>query len=478
MKGGKGPSTGPLRTRSTRTSSSGTLRAGTRLPPHRDLADHLGVTVTTITRAYTEAARRGLTSGHVGRGTFIRGREPEEVDNGLLDLSVNVLMPDKEVANLEVHLMRRRVLPWTQLLGYAPKRGHLRHRQAMAAWLTYLGLPADPEHIVLTAGAQHGLATTLAALLKPGDTMLVEDLTYSGIRLLSQQMHLKLRGVSMDGEGLKPDALDAACRMTRANVLYCMPRLQNPTSAVMSEKRRRQIAAIAEKYRLTVIEDDTYGFLSPERWPLARLIPHRTVFVTSLSKSLFPGMRLGCAVAPSSILERITDAVWATMITTSSIGADLLSGWIEDGTAARIADWKRHEGAARQVIAKRVLTGQRFQTHPSSPHIWLGLPAPLVVRRIRCAGADARCRAQCLVGVRCRHRAAAGRATVPRDAANARQPRAGARASRRVPDRSCPDGKGGRVIPVMQDARYKMQNGDEAAICAFCILHFAFCICI
>ena len=90
----------------------------------------------------------------------------------------------------------------------------------MAAWLTYLGLPADPDHIVLTAGAQHGLATTLAALLKPGDTMLVEDLTYSGVRLLSQQMHFKLRGVAMDGEGLKPDALDAACRTTRAHA-FC-----------------------------------------------------------------------------------------------------------------------------------------------------------------------------------------------------------------------------------------------------------------
>src|SRR5215216_7916486 len=57
---------------------NGSLRAGMRLPPHRDLADHLGVTVTTITRAYTEAARRGLTTGHVGRGTFIRGNEPDE----------------------------------------------------------------------------------------------------------------------------------------------------------------------------------------------------------------------------------------------------------------------------------------------------------------------------------------------------------------------------------------------------------------
>ncbi len=354
---------------------SGALRAGTRLPPHRDLADHLGVTVTTVTRAYTEAARRGLTSGHVGRGTFIRGRESEENDNGLLDMSINVLMPDKEVANLEAHLMRKRVLPWTQLLGYAPKRGHLRHRQAMAAWLTYLGLPADPDHIVLTAGAQHGLATTASALVKPGDTVLVEELTYSGFRLLSQQMHFKLKGVAMDGEGLKPDALEAACRTTRATVLYCMPRLQNPTSAVMSEKRRRQIAAVAEKCRLTVIEDDTYGFLSPERWPLARLIPHRTVFVTSLSKSLFGGLRLGCAVAPPAILDRIVGAVWATMITTSSIGADMLSAWIEDGTAARIADWKRHESAARQVIARRILNGQRFQTHPSSLHMWLALPA-------------------------------------------------------------------------------------------------------
>jgi DNA-binding transcriptional MocR family regulator len=150
--------------------------------------------------------------------------------------------------------------------------------------------------------------------------------------------------------------------------------MQNPTSAVMSERRRRQIAAIAEKYRLIVVEDDTYGFLSPERTPLAPLIPHRTLFVTSLSKSLFPGLRLGSVVAPPQFLEKIAGVVWTTMISTSPIGADLLSGWIEDGTAARIADWKRHEGAARQVMAKRLLAGERYQTHPQSHHLWLTLP--------------------------------------------------------------------------------------------------------
>ncbi len=354
---------------------NGTLRPGARLPPHRDLADHLDVTVTTVTRAYTEAARRGLTSGHVGRGTFIRGTEVDDREDGPIDLSVNVLMPDKEVAVLESRLFQRRVLPWTQLLGYVRPPGHLRHRQAMAAWLAQLGVRVSPEHVALTAGAQHAMATVFPAITKPGETVLVEELTYSGMKGLAEHLHLKIRGVSMDAEGLRPDALDTACRTGRSRVLYCMPRLQNPTSAVMSERRRRQIAALVTKYRLLVVEDDTYGFQSPERAPLMTLIPDRTIYLTSMSKSLFPGMRLGCAVAAPAILEKITEAIWATMIMPSPIGADLLCGWIEDGTAARIAEWKRHETAARHAVAHRVLGGERLQTHPSSPHIWLHLPA-------------------------------------------------------------------------------------------------------
>ena len=355
---------------------NGRLRAGMRLPPHRDLADRLGVTVTTVTRAYAEAARRGLTSGYVGSGTFMRGNEADErtSETTPFDLSINILMPDKEVANIQPRLFQRRVLPWTQILGYIPTRGHLRHRQAMAAWLARTGYAVDPDRIVLTAGAQHGLSAAMSGLLKPGDTLLMEELTYSGARTAAQQHHLKIRPVAMDVEGMRPDALENACRSTRARVLYCMPRLQNPTSAIMSLRRRQQIAAIAEKYRLSVIEDDVYGFLSPEYAPLAALIPHRTAFVTSLSKSLFPGMRLGCVAAPPDMLESIAGAVWTTIIMASPIGADLLSGWIEDGTAARIAEWKRHEFTARQAMAKRLLHGARLQTQPSSPHVWLHLP--------------------------------------------------------------------------------------------------------
>jgi len=354
----------------------GALRAGARLPPHRDMADHLGVTVTTVTRAYTEAARRGLISGHVGRGTFIRGQEEDDTSTtGPIDLSINILMPDKEVAALEPRMFQRRMLPWTELLGYVPTPGHRRHRQAMAEWLAAMGTPASPDRIVLTVGAQHALLIALAVTTRPGDTVLAEELTYSGMKDLANQMHLKLRGIAMDGEGLRADALETACRSTKARVLYCMPRLQNPTSAVMSERRRRQIAALAEKYRLTVIEDDVYGFLSPERASLSALIPDRTVLVTSVSKSLFPGMRLGCAVAPVSMIDRLSAAVWTTTLCVPPIGADLLCGWMEDGTAIRILEWKRHEVAARQAMAKRLLEGHRVQTHPSSAHAWMHLPA-------------------------------------------------------------------------------------------------------
>src|SRR5690606_3138952 len=124
----------------------------------------------------------------------IRSAEPDErIESGPFDLSINVLMPDREVVDLQPRLFQRRVLPWTQILGYVPHQGHRRHRQAMAAWLAELGLVVSPDHLVLTGGAQHALTAAWTALLKPGDTLLVEELTYAGARVLAQHLHLKLR---------------------------------------------------------------------------------------------------------------------------------------------------------------------------------------------------------------------------------------------------------------------------------------------
>ena len=140
---------------------SGALRAGARLPPHRDLADHLGVTVTTITRAYTEAARRGLISGHVGRGTFIRGQEPRGARRRRRPARPQHQRPDARQGGGQPRVAPvpapRAAVDAAARLRAAPRATcgtGRRWRRGSAR----LGLAADPEQLVLTAGAQHALA--------------------------------------------------------------------------------------------------------------------------------------------------------------------------------------------------------------------------------------------------------------------------------------------------------------------------------
>ena len=99
----------------------------------------------------------------------------------------------------------------------------------------------------------------------------------------------------MDEEGIRPDALEAAWATTSAKVLYCMPTLQNPTASVMSRSRRRDIVRVTESYGVTVVEDDSYGFLLPRQEPLVNLASERSNFfyLTGTSKSLAPGLRVG-----------------------------------------------------------------------------------------------------------------------------------------------------------------------------------------
>jgi DNA-binding transcriptional MocR family regulator len=156
-----------------------------------------------------------------------------------------------------------------------------------------------------------------------------------------------------------------------------MPSFQNPTAAFMSESRRREIAAIAVKHQLTVIEDDVYGFLGADAKPLSCFVPEsQSFFITSTSKSIAPGLRIGYLLAPSGMIERLSLAVLRTTVNAPPAMAELVTSLITDGVAERIVEWKRKEIAARQEIASRVLRGLSIQTHPQSPHLWMRLPEP------------------------------------------------------------------------------------------------------
>jgi DNA-binding transcriptional MocR family regulator len=359
---------------------AGRARPGTRLPTQRALARQLGVTLTTVTRAYEEAQRRGLVAGEVGRGTFIqaqRGHEhtgPQE-ESAVINLSTNSLMPLAHAAELVDHLAT--AVPRNASLGvldYQPAAGAPRSRAAGATWMARTGLDVSADRVLVTAGGQHGILITLLTLTKPGDEILVEEFTYSNLRKLASQLQLRLRPVRMDEQGLLPDALDVACR-AGAKSLYTIPTLQNPTTSVMSDDRRRDIAAVARKHGVLVIEDDVYAYLLPNVAPLTKYLPDdQAVYITSLSKSIVPGIRIGYVVAPSKLIEPLKAWISKTLIMAPAAMAEMANTLITDGTAVRIVDWKRKEVAARQEIVSRVLSGHRFQTHAYSPHVWFQLP--------------------------------------------------------------------------------------------------------
>jgi DNA-binding transcriptional MocR family regulator len=365
----------------------GRLRPGTRLPTHRDLADRLGVTVGTITRAYAEATRRGLVTGEVGRGTFVRAsaRPLAAVapvpDAGLIDLSANLppaVATQREAATLArtlAALARRKDLG--RLLAYPPEGGAREHRAAGAEWVRRGGFTTSVERVLVTSGSQHGMTSVFAALFGPGDVIATEALTYPGMKALAGLLALRLHGVAIDEHGLRPDAFAAACRTRRPKALYCVPTLQNPTTAVMPASRRQEIAAIARDHGVLIVEDDVHGrLLARPQPPLSSFAPENSVYVTGTSKVLAPGLRIGFTVAPPALGPRIAAAIRGTTWMAAPLMAEIASRWIQDGTAETILARKRKEAAARYRVARKALERFQVQAHPEAYHLWLGLPKP------------------------------------------------------------------------------------------------------
>jgi DNA-binding transcriptional MocR family regulator len=358
---------------------AGRLAPGDRLPPQRDLADALGIAVTTITRAYAEAERRGLVSGEVGRGTFVRmpafGAHPEREPHAV-DLSINSLLPHAHAGEL----VRRfgaitAGISATRLLDYQSHFGRPELRAAASDWVRRWGVDAPAEEMLLTVGAQHALGAVFGALCAPGDEVLVDPLTYSGMKAVASFLRVRLKPVKVDRDGVLPDALEAAAVRGRARLLYCMPNVHNPTGLTMPVRRRKELAAAAGRSGITIVEDDSYGFLADKLTPLTTLLPERSIYISSLSKSLVPALRIGFVRAPRPLVSRIADFIYATTLMVVAPTAEVASAWIADGTADRIVQWKRAEVKARGMLARRHLRALRGSTPMNSPHLWLELPS-------------------------------------------------------------------------------------------------------
>jgi len=362
----------------------GDLVSGDRLPPQRELAWKLGVTVGTVSRGYTLAEQRGLLSGEVGRGTYVRSNGQQGTGKTLatdpddtFDMSVNTaniagrdaLMAEtlREIANNG---------DLDSLIRYMPTAGHLRHRAALVPWLKRHDLAhANPDAIILTAGAAQGVMMSVGALTAAGEPVMAEELTYPGVIETAHVLNRPLIGLEMDEDGILPDALERAAVDHHAKMAVLVPTIQNPTAIVMPEQRRRDIVAVAERRDLLLVEDDVYGNL-PETHPtsLAALAPDRTVYISSASKCLAPGLRAGWMLVPDRFLARLSNAIFATSVAQPALTFEIAARWIESGVADRLVRDLRTEMAARQRVAAEILGDFNYATQDNAFHIWLDLP--------------------------------------------------------------------------------------------------------
>lgn len=317
------------------------LPGGARLPTIRHLAQELGVTRVTVQSAYDELQAGGWVESTVGRGTFVSEGLPvlpsmaamtphfgqhvtaDAVINDLLQIHQLQADPNHVGHSLALASPDPRLFPmeafaesWAAvqadaraLLCYGSPQGDPHLRATMAELLEKRGVTVTPDQLIITNGLTHGLALVAHALAQPGDRVLVEQPTYLGFLNLLKAYRLEPIGVPLDSGGPQLDLLEQLAVQYRPRFFYTIPSYQNPTGLCTSAERRSALVAWAERHGIVLVEDDIYARLAYDgEAPLAmkQVDPSGVVvYVTSESKVLFPGLRIGVIVAPRPLHERI-----------------------------------------------------------------------------------------------------------------------------------------------------------------------------
>lgn len=261
------------------------------------------------------------------------------------------------------------------LLDYVPSEGLLRHREVAADWVRQYGLAAEPDRIVICAGALHAINCCLWGLFQPGDRIAVDELTFTGFKNAARLSHMKLEPVAMDAEGMIPESLEHCCATNAIKGLYLMPNMQNPTATVMSAERKQAIAAIILRYGLILIEDDIYHDTNlMDQTALSTLVPEQGIYICGISKAFYPGLRIAYTLVPERFLHAFTQTVTNTVWMAPALSAELVSRIIASGRAADMLAKKRQALTVRVKLAREILRGFSYQITDNGMFLWLTLP--------------------------------------------------------------------------------------------------------
>ena len=276
--------------------------------------------------------------------------------------------------------------PWTDLreiaselldgsdgttLQYGPTRGYQPLLESIIGVLRARGITAPLEDLIITSGSQQGLDLVSRVLISPGDVVLVELPAYTGAISAFKNMQAELVGVKQDPDGINIEDLDVVCLRERkagrrVNLLYLVPNFQNPTGLLLSLEKRTRLVEWAERRDVLIIEDDPYGSLyfedvatAAETRPIRADDEHgRVIYLSTFSKTLAPGFRVGWMVAPATLIERFDTAKQAIDLTSGILDQRVVHQAIVRGVIDRVAPGLRDLYRRKRAVMEQALRAE------------------------------------------------------------------------------------------------------------------------
>ncbi|WP_373635455.1 PLP-dependent aminotransferase family protein [Yoonia sp. SS1-5] len=365
---------------------SGALVAGAKLPPVRDLAYRVGVTPGTVARAYSLLTDEGRLVAEVGRGTFVAGQSRNahaivpalihEVDEDTAEFRSSRVPDVGQGLLIDDALIR---------LGQSHRRRHINYPtpqtdfEARAAIVDWIGAGRvgrlDADHVVLGNGAQNCVILALQAELHGAHpVILTEELAYPGVRHAARLLRAEVIGVEMDDDGIIPAALAETYRTHGGQVLLTAAEVHSPTTTKTSYARKKEIAALAERFGLTIIEDDCHS-IAPTVVPAYRaILPKQSYFISSLTKSVSGALRFGYAVAPMGRHKALQQVAQSSFHGVAQPMLDVVTDLVTRGDAARVRDQVIAHTAQRVRLGVNRLGGWDLRWREDVPFLWLKLP--------------------------------------------------------------------------------------------------------
>lgn len=256
-------------------------------------------------------------------------------------------------------------------------------RETIAHVLASQGIQTHPDRVLITSGSQQALALVCQALLKPGDTILVESPTYNLALELFRSLELKITGIAVDEQGMKTELLEPLLQKHHPRLIYTIPNFQNPSGACLSSARRRALVELAACYNVPVLEDDYAGDLRYEgrAQPAVKALDKGgdVLYVGTFSKMLMPGLRLGFLIADGPIFRRLLYGKWVNDLTTSTLIQRTLEEYVTVGRyqahLRRSCRINRIRRDAMLAAVRRYLPAEiRYDVPQGGLFLWLRLP--------------------------------------------------------------------------------------------------------